>query len=724
MDTDDTPGSKANPKMAEALFSSRQRIVVRPDKSSMFLPTDATISKISVAYVPKMQDLYPDFGTKTYPNVFARTKISFGAPDESTATSAAASAASSAAAGSAAQSPTEHTPAPSATATVDAASGSSGSPAKTKTGGSRSTALGTAKAISALSSVAAPDAAATAVTASAASSARKPLRPVTGGAGAGGGSSSASAFGGEDSEASSRVRYSQFIADDEVVLLDIVRPGALPSSGLNWDPAAEASTVATASVLLDARTHTAKGFIRAGPRAEIVYDCADVRAAIVTCGSLCPGHNDVVEELFNCLHYNYGVDTVYGIKGGFRGFWDTASQPWEPLTPEVVRGISGRGGSILGTAKGGFDAQRIVNACEVYGVTQLYIVGGDGTHRAALQLHAAVRARPSLRLALSCVPNSLDNDVGVIDNSFGFSSAVQVAARAIESVQVESMCAPNGIGIVQLMGKHAGYIAAHAVLAARDADLCLIPELPFRMYGRTGVLEYLRQVVQRQGYAVVVVSEGAGAPYVAANAPAADESAPAATAAAAAALANPGWVMPQEQCEDGIGQFLKTAIADYFKSLQIESTIRCTSTCVSCAVRESVFCTSRCISPYPFSLFPLFSQDVDPSYMIRSIPASAADSIHCLSIAHNAVHAVMAGYTAFSSGIVNNRSVLVPIELIGASSPSALNPRGRTWERVLSLTQQPSWTGYERPRELAAAQEAVQDRIAANKKAAKLAAKL
>jgi len=534
MDSTAVPGSQANPKAAETLFTSRQRSAVSGDKSGLFVPTRAVISEISVAHVPRMQDLYPDMALKTYPNVFARTKIAFGGPVDDAASGAdAAAAAASATAG-----------------------GAGGSPKKARS------ALSMAKAISALTNnsdaadpvtgtiIAGDAAAAAAVTAAASTAAAAAVaahsEPATAAAAA------------AEAASGSRIRYSQFIGDDEVVLLDIVRgAGAGPQR---------------------AGSQAAKGFVRAGPRAEIVYDAPTVRAAIVTCGSLCPGHNDVVEELFNCLYYNYGVDTVYGIRDGFRGFWERESQPWEALTPDSVRGISGRGGSILGTAKGGFQPERILNACEVYGVTQLYIVGGDGTHRAAAQLHRAAARRPALRLALCCIPNSLDNDVGVIDNSFGFETAVQVAARAIESVQVESMCAPNGIGIVQLMGKHAGYIAAHAVLAARDADLCLIPELAFRLYGRTGVLEYVRQLVRRQGYAVIVVAEGAGLPLRAGAAEAAAASAEALRgsdgADTAATAAGDGAV--EAQTGDSVGELLKSAITSYFKSFQIESTIRCT----------------------------------------------------------------------------------------------------------------------------------------------------
>ena len=246
--------------------------------------------------------------------------------------------------------------------------------------------------------------------------------------------------------AAEAVTYNQLIHDNEAVLLDIVRRPGL--------------------------TKAAKAFVRAGPRAKICWAEGEVVAAIVTCGGLCPGLNDVIAELFHTLYYGYGVDRVYGIRSGFRGFHDSAYGPWMELLPEGVKGIYEQGGTVLGSSRGGFDIARILAACRNRGVNQLYIIGGDGTHRAANALYLESRQR-RLKLTVAGIPKTIDNDIGVIDRSFGFNTAVAEARKAIQSAVVEASCAPRGLGIVQLMGRHAGYIAAHATLASRQVDLCL-----------------------------------------------------------------------------------------------------------------------------------------------------------------------------------------------------------------------------------------------------------
>ena len=189
------------------------------------------------------------------------------------------------------------------------------------------------------------------------------------------------------------------------------------------------------------------------------------------CTGLCPGLNDVIAELFNTLYYNYGVSRVHGIRSGFRGFYDPRFMPWLDLTPDSVRGIDAIGGTVLGSSRGGFNLEAIMQACMNRGVNQLYIVGGDGTHRAADIIQQEARRR-RIKMTVACVPKTIDNDIGIIDRSFGFNTACGEARKAIQSAVVEASCAPNGLGIVQLMGRHAGYISAHATLASRQVDLC------------------------------------------------------------------------------------------------------------------------------------------------------------------------------------------------------------------------------------------------------------
>ena len=343
------------------------------------------------------------------------------------------------------------------------------------------------------------------------------------------------------------VTYNQLIHDDELVMLDIVRRPHLAYK-------------------------SAKAFVRAGPRAKICWARDEVRAAIVTCGGLCPGLNDVIAELFHTLYYGYGVDHIYGIRSGFRGFHEPAYAPWRELDPQKIRGIYELGGTVLGSSRGGFDIDKILSACQRNRVNQVYIIGGDGTHRAANALYLETRKR-GLKMTVAGIPKTIDNDIGVIDRSFGFNTAVAEARKAIQSAVVEASCAPRGLGIVQLMGRHAGYISAHATLASRQVDLCLIPEVPFPLQGELGVLRLVEQIIDRQGYGVIVVAEGAGGELLKETGET-DESGNA--------------KLPE------IGKWLQTQIQQHFKRLKKDVSIK-----------------------YH-----------DPSYMIRSVPADAGDSVY------------------------------------------------------------------------------------------------
>jgi 6-phosphofructokinase 1 len=419
------------------------------------------------------------------------------------------------------------------------------------------------------------------------------------------------------SDVGNYIGYNKYVCDDEVVLLDIVRTG---------------------------ESTTAVGFPRAGPRLNIPTHKTPVRAAIVCSGSLCPGQNDVIAEVFNCLYYNYGVDIVYGIKGGFRGFYMPENQPWEVLSPQTINDNIGKGGSVLGSNRGGFDVEKIVNACAVYCVSQLYLIGGDGSHLAASIIDQHCKAQ-NIPLSTVCIPCSIENDLAVIDTSFGFGSALAGALDAIQSAVTESRCAPSGVGIVAVTGKHSGYLACHAVLASSNVCACLIPEAGFQLYGDDGLLEYIYKVVQRMSFAVIVVAEGTAKELLQSK-----------------TEYNPN--DPIQFSSDPIlspSDFLKTEVDKYFKQQKQSATIRVISASTSC----------------------------------RSAPANPTDRVHCLSLSNNAVHAAMYGYTSCSSAIVNNRSVLIPASLIARNSPSELSLDGRTFERVITLTQQPKWAGFD-----------------------------
>jgi len=295
---------------------------------------------------------------------------------------------------------------------------------------------------------------------------------------------------------------------------------------------------------------------------------------------------------------------------------------------------------MLGSSRGGFDANKILEACLDWGVNLLFVIGGDGTHRGALAVSNLALER-GLTISVAGVPKTIDNDIGLIDRSFGFESAVAEAKKAIKSAKIEASCAPNGIGIVKLMGRDSGYIAAHSTISSHgDVDLLLIPELQLdlNVMSSTNVFDHLSRVLNIKGHAVVVLSEGAGAEHLLKEQRSSKTSA--------------DGIQPKLP---PIGVYMKRRIQEHFVSIDQQVTVKY----------------------------------IDPSYMIRSVPANAFDSMYALMLGQNAVHGAMAGYTGFSAGLCNNRSVYLPISELLALSPRRIRHNGRTIERVLAVTGQP-----------------------------------
>lgn len=250
-----------------------------------------------------------------------------------------------------------------------------------------------------------------------------------------------------------------------------------------------------------------EGYQIAGPRLHIALDPKEVKVAIVTCGGLCPGLNVVIRELVMSLWYNYGVRTVYGIKWGYYGFYN--EDCWMELTPDVVKEIHYQGGTILGSNRGGFDGGKISDYVTKKGVNMIFIIGGDGTHRGIKALSKEFQKR-KLTVVLAGIPKTIDNDIPLIDRSFGFQSSIEQAVKVIQSANVEATCVPNGIGLVKLFGRSCGFIALEASLASRDVNICLIPEAGFCLYGHHGLLEFIFKRLKAKNHCVIVVAEGAG----------------------------------------------------------------------------------------------------------------------------------------------------------------------------------------------------------------------
>jgi 6-phosphofructokinase 1 len=249
------------------------------------------------------------------------------------------------------------------------------------------------------------------------------------------------------------------------------------------------------------------GFQRAGPRRHIAFKPDEVKACILTCGGLCPGLNVVIRELVMTMWYNYGVRSIHGIEWGYGGIYDETA--WKELNPTKVKDIHSYGGTILGTSRGGFDGKKIIDTFVAKGINMVFSIGGDGTHRGILAMWKEIESR-GLRIVLAGIPKTIDNDIPIIDRSFGFESSVEQAVKAIQSANVEANSVKNGIGLVKLFGRSCGFIALKASLASRDVNICLIPETKFNLYGENGLLEFLFKRLEVKSHCVIVVAEGAG----------------------------------------------------------------------------------------------------------------------------------------------------------------------------------------------------------------------
>ena len=372
---------------------------------------------------------------------------------------------------------------------------------------------------------------------------------------------------------------------------------------------------------------------KAGPRENIYFNPAHVTAGICTCGGLCPGLNDVIRAVVRCLWNRYGVRRIRGIRFGYKGFFTEQGFNTVDLNPDNVDTIHKIGGSFLGTSRGGGDrVTDIVDSIERLNINVMFIIGGDGTQRGALDIANEIDRR-GLKIAVVGIPKTVDNDLQFIDRSFGFETAVLRAKETVAAVLMEAASQINGIGLVKLMGREAGFIAAAAALSSHETNFCLIPEVPFEMEGEHGFLACLERRLAKRGHAVIVVSEGAGQDLL--------QSTGATDASGNKKLSD-------------IGVFLKSEIEKYFKAKNIEINLKY----------------------------------IDPSYQVRASVTTASDSIYCERLGNNAVHAAMAGKTKCVIGLVHDKFVHLPIKAVTAHR-NAVDPEGSLWRDTLDATGQP-----------------------------------
>jgi 6-phosphofructokinase 1 len=366
----------------------------------------------------------------------------------------------------------------------------------------------------------------------------------------------------------------------------------------------------------------------AGPREKLFFDPSQLACGIVTCGGLCPGLNDVIRAIVLSLYHHYGVDKVYGFRFGYEGLVQRIGHTPLKLTPDSVRRIHETGGTILGSSRGPQDPAEMARTLADYGIGILFAIGGDGTLRGAQKI-AEEAARQGMSLSVIGIPKTIDNDISYVQKTFGFETAIAEARNAIYAANTEAEAARNGIGLVKLMGRDSGFIAAFSVLVDTQANFCLVPEVPFTVEKLMSALE---QRLERRGHAVIVVAEGAGQDLMESS-----------TERDASGNTKYG----------DIGTFLRDEIKKHFKRIGTEISIKY----------------------------------IDPSYTIRSVPANPHDSAFCLLLGHSAVHAAMTGRTNMVVGFWNHQFTHVPISL-AVSERKKIDPFGIFWNSVLAATGQ------------------------------------
>ena len=370
-------------------------------------------------------------------------------------------------------------------------------------------------------------------------------------------------------------------------------------------------------------------FEEAGPRETIFFDPANLACGIVTCGGLCPGLNNVIRAIVMSLRHHYGVRKIYGFLYGYEGLSPRFRHNPVELTSEAVVNIDEMGGTILGSSRGNQDISEMVDTIEKMNIGILFTIGGDGTQRGALAISEEA-SRRGLRLSVIGIPKTIDNDISYVQFTFGFETAVSEATRVTYAAHSEAKGARNGIGLVKLMGRDSGFIAAYATIVDGQVNFCLVPEVPFTL---DGLLRALKARLEKRKHAVIVVAEGAGQNLME-------------TTGERDASGN--------ICYGDIGIFLRDVIREHFKKTGIEINLKY----------------------------------IDPSYTIRSVPANPHDSALCVLFGHNAVHAGMAGRTGIIIGLWNDRLTHVPISL-AVSKRKKIDPEGWVWSSVLSSTGQP-----------------------------------
>lgn len=214
----------------------------------------------------------------------------------------------------------------------------------------------------------------------------------------------------------------------------------------------------------------------------------------------------------------------------------------------------------------------------------MYLLGGDGTHRGINSLLQRATERKILCSFIG-IPKTIDNDIPLIDHSFGFNTACEVAERMIKAAYCEAISAVNGLGLVKLMGRYSGFIARDSCMSNQNVDFCLVPELPFELEGPDGLYEAIIERINEKKYCVVVVAEGA------------EEG-----------LINPEEKITKVEKKDESGNLIFDDIGIYLKGEIVKYAL----------AKHKM---------------PITLKYIDPTYMIRGVASNTEDTIMCAKLA-------------------------------------------------------------------------------------------
>ncbi len=235
-----------------------------------------------------------------------------------------------------------------------------------------------------------------------------------------------------------------------------------------------------------------------------------MKVALLTGGGDCPGLNAVLRAFVKSAQNEHGWGVI-GVKNGFEGFLEPGGRGFVELTRESVAGLLPRGGTILGASNRcdifavrrgqgppRDESGRVRRALRRLGARALVLAGGEGTQKAGLRLHR-------LGVPVVGVPKTIDNDLDGTERTFGFDTATHVVMAALDRLHTTAE-SHDRVMVVEVMGRHAGWIALHGGLAG-GADVILVPEIPFDPRRVADRVEARRQAGRT--FSLVVVAEGA-----------------------------------------------------------------------------------------------------------------------------------------------------------------------------------------------------------------------